>query len=166
MTLRITLKPSFWIRVGLEITYGQLAGDRCFTSELKSFRSLFFIAPSNCSLLWAKIKQQNLAPRAKPEHLLWALLWLKLYATDEVLAGILGVDEDTFRERTFEMVRAIQGLKPFYVSYLHQSTFFLNPLVSHFVVLCRSNGRIGTKGTLALTSKQKCRSTEQIFSFN
>ena len=33
---------------------------------------------------------------AEPSHLLWALLFLKVYSTEAVLSSICGVDEDTY----------------------------------------------------------------------
>ena len=162
--MRLSLKPSYFLRVGLKITYGETAGDRCYASDLKSFRALFYITPSDCALLWAKIRQQDLAPRAKSEHLLWALLWLKLYAAEEVLSKLVGVDEDTYRERVFEMVQTIAKLKPHYVSAIFIYNLFgvkSQACVSLALLLFRSSGRIDTATMSGRESKPRCLSTAQ-----
>lgn len=55
-------------------------------------------------------------PHSEPKHLLWALMLMNLYDSKEVMTGFLGVDEETFANRSFEMVRIVARLKPFYVS--------------------------------------------------
>jgi hypothetical protein len=43
---------------------------------------------------------------------LWGLLFLKVYETDSVLAGIVGgIDEKTFRKWKWIIVKAISNLK-------------------------------------------------------
>jgi len=59
---------------------------------------------------------------------------LNLCASEEVMAGFLGVDEETFAVRSCEMVKVIARLKPFIVSLLRVSSdllllcWFANPL--------------------------------------
>jgi hypothetical protein len=36
--------------------------------------------------------------KAEPEHLLWALLFLKLYCIEDVLVTLLGRDDGTIRK--------------------------------------------------------------------
>lgn len=43
---------------------------------------------------------------------------MNLYDTETVVAGFLGVDEETFANRSFEMVQVVARLKPYYVSLL------------------------------------------------
>jgi len=50
-------------------------------------------------------------------HLLWGLLFLKVYATESILCGIVGgVDEKTFREWAWLMVEKMAALKTRIVS--------------------------------------------------
>lgn len=111
----ISIQPSGFLKLGCRIT-NRSANARCYATELHHFKAHFGTTPSNASLLWSKIQSQSLAPRASPIHLLWSLLWLKVYATETVLASYLGVDERSFRDRTKEMVKTIAKLKPLYVS--------------------------------------------------
>ena len=93
------------------------AGDRCFRTELRRFRAFFGVSPSTASLLWGKIKSLDWAPRSQAKHILWALLLMKVYDSEEVMAGFLGVDEETFSIHAFEMVKVIARLKPYYVRF-------------------------------------------------
>ena len=116
------MKPSAFMALHLRITHRNDA--RGFTTDLKQFRSFYGCSPSNCAILWAKIRQKKLAPRAEPKHLLWALMFLKLYNTEEAFAGFLGVDKDTFSEWLFHLVKAIAKLRPDYVSILQVHSCF------------------------------------------
>ena len=64
-----------------------------------------------------QIKSRGFAPRAQPYHLLWGLMFLKLYDPEVIISGFLGVDEQTYRTWSFEMVEVMQRLKPVYVSF-------------------------------------------------
>jgi hypothetical protein len=114
MAMRLPMKPSEFLLLGKRVT--QRADSRCFSTELRRFRAFFGVSPSTCALLWGRIRAQDFAPRATPRHLLWGLMHLNLYLTEEVVAGFLGVDEGTYREWSFLMVQVIGRLKPFYVS--------------------------------------------------
>jgi len=96
--------------LGRRITHQ--ADGHCFSTELRRFRAFFGVSPSTCAFLWGKIKALGLAPRALPVHLLWALLFLNLYNPEAVIAGFLGVDEQTYRQWSFELVEVIAKLKP------------------------------------------------------
>ena len=115
--MRIPVKPSQFMSMGRRIT--NRADERHFSTELRRFRAFFGVSPSTCALTWGKIATLGLAPRARPVHLLWALLFLNLYDPEEVIAGFLRVDERTYREWSFDLVEVIAKLKPYYVSLLH-----------------------------------------------
>ena len=55
----------------------------------RRFRSHFGTTPALCAYLWDRIDKLSLPAGAKWYHLLWALLFLKLYATEEVLSGMV-----------------------------------------------------------------------------
>jgi hypothetical protein len=46
----------------------------------------------------------------KPEHLLWAFMWLKAYHTEDIGSALAGVDEKTFREKVWFYVEGIARL--------------------------------------------------------
>ena len=58
----------------------------------RRFRAFFGTTVSGCSRLWSLL-DDRLPHGAAPRHLLWALLFLKLYATEHVDAALAGVDE-------------------------------------------------------------------------
>lgn len=77
------------------------------------FYSHFGTSPDTCLLLWQKC---TFPPDMKPCHLLWALLFLKLYATEEVLSNIAGSTRKTFRKWAWIVIEAISKLGPKVVS--------------------------------------------------
>jgi hypothetical protein len=50
-------------------------------------------------------------------------MFLKVYGTESVLAGKIGVDEDTYRDHMWPVVRAIASLKlqvvRYYILFIH-----------------------------------------------
>jgi len=79
----------------------------------RKFASFFGTTPFICSMLWAYLEPcQNFPRNVQPVHLLWALMFLKVYATEPVhcsLAG--GVDEKTFRKWSWMFVHGIADLE-------------------------------------------------------
>lgn len=86
-------------------------------SEINKERFLahFGTTPGICAYLWKTIQMYLNTKDPSPEyfHLLWALLFLKLYESESVLAGMVGgVDEKTLRKWVWFMLKKINGLKP------------------------------------------------------
>ena len=84
--------------------------------RLKPFRSHFGTSPRICQVLWRKISGR-LANGARPEHLLWALLFMKVYATEVVLLNLLRVCRNTFRDWVWEILGALHALEGKMVSF-------------------------------------------------
>ena len=114
-SLKLPMKPSNFLQLGLRLTSFPV-GTRNVWKDTQAFRLHYKIKPSICAVLWGKILQKDLAPRARPIHLLMALYHLKVYPTDKAGAEFFGVHEDTFREWSTFMTKAIAKLKPEYVS--------------------------------------------------
>ena len=74
----------------------------------RRFRALFGTNSHNCSRIWSLIEVDD--DGARPVHLLWALMFLKVYAAEEVNATIAGVHEDTFRKWSWLFTKAIFNL--------------------------------------------------------
>lgn len=113
------IKPGTFLYLGFQIwNKEEQYGRRCFATEYRHFRAHFGVSPSTCALVWKAVSQNRyiLPPKATPQHLLWALLYLKLYDADEVLSDIVGVDVKTFRKWSWAMVEAIAKVKPQIVS--------------------------------------------------
>ena len=93
------LGPDFFLQKGLCIASKiQIRSKRL---QLRTFLDHFGTRPDIVSSIWARIKLKDSMPKnAMPHHLLWALLFLKVYATEQVLCGMVStpaVDECTFR---------------------------------------------------------------------
>lgn len=84
------------------------------------FRSSFGVSPDVCSISWELMTARNLLPaKAMPEHLLWALMFMKTYETETFLAhGLVGKTEKTLRKWVWLMISAIAQLYSFTVSLL------------------------------------------------
>jgi hypothetical protein len=85
----------------------------------------FCAEPEICADVWMRLNMDNAdldAPDdkiAEPCHLLWALLLLKTYKTESVLAGLCGgVDEDTFRKWAWHFIEKVSYLEHEVVSCL------------------------------------------------
>lgn len=79
-------------------------------TELRRFRSLFGVSPSTCAHVWQAMRNE-IPPGGRPIHLLWALLFLKVYSTENVNSLISGADEKTFRKWTWIFVELIADLE-------------------------------------------------------
>lgn len=77
--------------------------------EKRRFNALFGASPEVCQHLWSRIGS-DIPPGASPKHLLWALMFLKIYASEHVHRLISGADEKTFRKWTWEFVNLIANL--------------------------------------------------------
>lgn len=78
-------------------------------SASRQFRSLFGTSPEVCSILWRQV-HSSIPKRGKPKHILWALLFLKTYATEDVLSTVVGVDRKTYRKWSWVFINAISHL--------------------------------------------------------
>ena len=76
----------------------------------RRYRACFGTSPKVCCFLWTLIENQ-IPKNATPYHLLWSLMFLKIYSTENVLASIIGVDEKTFRKYSWPIIKLISDLK-------------------------------------------------------
>src|SRR5687767_2288189 len=80
----------------------------------RRFRSYFGICPLICFRVWEKIIGEpdiiEIDGSVRPTHLLWALMSMKMYNSQEVNLTIAGVDEKTFRKYTWPIIKAISEL--------------------------------------------------------
>ena len=70
----------------------------CHATRDRRFRGAFGISSESAFMLWMYLDVQNEGPQGgQQQHLLWTLLFLKTYNTQNDLAGRCGVHRDTFR---------------------------------------------------------------------
>lgn len=85
------------------------------------FRAMFGTHPAMCVSLWHMLSPETTMPKgARPIHLLWALMMLKLYCSESVLSSIAGgVTEKTFRKWAWIFIDGIAKLESRVVSCEH-----------------------------------------------
>lgn len=60
-------------------------------NEVTRFRSMFGTSPEICSLLWDHVDPLSTMPNGVQDvHLLWGLMFLKLYAAESVHCALAG----------------------------------------------------------------------------
>ena len=75
----------------------------------RRFRSCFGTTPDTCADLWF-LCYNHFRPTTRPVHLLWALMFMKNYDTEENNASRAGVHEDTFRDWVWHIIRIISNV--------------------------------------------------------
>jgi hypothetical protein len=86
-------------------------------TEDRRFRELFGCGPIVALTLWNLIMVETMVPGSTVVHMLWALMLMKTYAKETTLCSLAGgVDEKTFRDWSWPLVRAIADLEPLIVS--------------------------------------------------
>ena len=88
------------------------AGKQILASE-REFRSMFGCSPVVCAVVW--VKCQFMAP-TQHKHLLWVLMFLRLYSIETSLATHAGVTAKTYRKKVWPIVKSIAALRPTVVS--------------------------------------------------
>ena len=81
---------------------GERIVGRVINGRDRSYVALFGIPPLKVYQLWRLIYERNnrgnTRTKCYPKHLLWALLLLRTYNREEVLAALVGVTEKTYRK--------------------------------------------------------------------
>lgn len=75
----------------------------------RRFKAFFGVDNVMCNKLWMLLCNSD-SPGGKPVHLLWALMFLKNYATEHIHAAIAGCDEKTFRKWQWAYTKALSSL--------------------------------------------------------
>ena len=83
----------------------------CQRMSYRRFRAFFGAMPAVCADMWQMMNPfEEMSKYARPVHLLWGLMLMKVYATEEVLAGIAGVSEKTFRKWSWKFIKGMSAL--------------------------------------------------------
>ncbi|KAL7561027.1 hypothetical protein ACA910_000110 [Epithemia clementina (nom. ined.)] len=104
------LKEDF-VLIGAEIMRRPL-GHATTNGFLDCWTCHFQAAPLVVAWAWQLITAEPTEKRARPDHLLWALLLLKVYGKEVVFSGMCHVDEDTFRKWSWYFVSRLADLEP------------------------------------------------------
>jgi hypothetical protein len=93
--------------------------------RLRRFRSFFGADPLQCAIAWFELeligwnKFKDGVRGVKPDHLLWTLLLMKQYGTEELMSALVGTTEKTFRKWTDFILQGFDKLSSKFVSILH-----------------------------------------------
>jgi hypothetical protein len=101
-------------------------------TEDRNFREFFGCPVEVCLTLWNLLVDNDLLPSedAKPQHLLWTLMFMKIYAKTKALCTLCGgIDKNTLYKWVFAFIDAIPYLESTVVSYLSQ------PSLSFYLLL-------------------------------
>jgi len=115
------ISVSSFIYYGLEILNRNrpTLDTRWTTVNQRRWSTNFGTSPSICQVIWGLITSNNEEPLpngANFFHILWTLLFLKLYMSESVLSGLVGVDEKSYRKWIWIFTPKIAQLKPKIVS--------------------------------------------------
>ena len=81
-------------------------------THIRLFGEHFGVSPWVVACVWNKLVQYSFVPaKGSVKHLLWILLFFKVYATELVLASICECDAETYRIWNRKMLEALGQLK-------------------------------------------------------
>lgn len=96
-----------FFELGLTITNHDESKSR--STAHRKYRSFFGVSPLICSICWTLLKNK-LPNYSRPIHLLWALLFLKKYETEEVSVALTKADAKKFRKWSWIFVDLLSNL--------------------------------------------------------
>jgi hypothetical protein len=134
---------------------------RTTQTEDRDFRELFGCGVLVALSLWGLLLTTDLLPEdGTLEHLLWTLMFMKVYAKQKTMCSLCGgIDPQTLKKWTELFIEAISYLEPMVVSESqHNLKSFLRlssdlHTFPSFCSCCRSYGRIGSRrmGTMTVS---------------
>jgi hypothetical protein len=74
----------------------------------RKYQAFFGVGTYETAVIWHYIKKSEVSLL----HLLWALYYLKVYPTEDVGAGVVGVDRKTFMKHVKELIKVMRRRLP------------------------------------------------------
>lgn len=99
-----------FMRLGMNIFFRKEKRSTSRNVCLSLFRSHFGIDPETAAYIWVRTKKKNKVYLigSRPVHLLWGLLFMKVYSSEKVMCSMCGgVDPKTFRKWSKIFVKEI-----------------------------------------------------------
>ena len=113
------MDASSFLKLGMCLFSEAAQSDRSYVTQNQHFKVICGVHPTVCMIVWGELKWSMLVKDAcKPKHLLWALIFLKTYATESSLVVAIGVDEKTLQKWIFIIIYAISDLEDDWVGSL------------------------------------------------
>lgn len=105
----------------------------------RRFRSYLGTSSKICCFLWAMVKD-SVPVNCRPAQLLWALMFLKNYSTENVNAS---VDEKSFRKSYWIIVKELSRLYSVSILFSHGLPFTYLYCRFNLIIVCREkNSRL------------------------
>ena len=98
----------FFFKYGMSCLNKGFDENNILATHHRKFRAGFGVSPKVCSIVWREIDEDY--HKLEREHLLWALHFLKVYSTENVLTSVFSVDEKTYRNIIFKVIDSISIL--------------------------------------------------------
>ena len=111
-------------RLGFDLVHRdpENVAPRSVATEMSEFRGMFGTWWVICAIIWRRMRDHcpsYLVPAAEPVHLLWALAYMKLDISQEVIArAICGVSPKTFAKWAWHFIEGASYLEAATVSAL------------------------------------------------
>lgn len=103
----LIIEKLFWQR-GHRITGHKLKSS--VNLGMRRFKAFFGVTPKVCGVIWNMLKNEK-PDKAKPEHLLWALNFLRQYEGEHTRSALFKADEKTIRKWTWCFIELIAGME-------------------------------------------------------
>ena len=121
--MRLVVEPDVFEELGCQIIWRRNNKVKSRMMIIRRYRAFFGTSPENVATAW-----QHLAPfiepehqqTAHPKHVLWALMFLKLYNSTDVLASFAGVSEKTFQKWQWRAIGWLADLEFYLVSLMSE----------------------------------------------
>jgi len=76
------------------------------------FAGAFGMDPNRCATIWNMLETCGMKKKGRhPKHLMWMLMWLRVYATEEILHALSGCHENTVRKWVWIYVEAVASME-------------------------------------------------------
>lgn len=111
------LAPEIFQRLGFELI--KQKQNNSLGIGQRRFRAMFGVSYIHCSIIWTHI-YDDLPGGACPVHLLWTLMFLKCYNTEEVNRSLIDADEKTIRKWIWIFIDQISKIRVVYNSLIFQ----------------------------------------------
>ena len=113
--------------------------ERAPKEEESRFRALFGCSCVVAFRVWKLLYSYHLLPQAGTmTHLLWTLMFLKVYPSEEAMKKLTGgADNKTIRKWVGSFVSSVASLEPFLVCVCYKNHCLSYPLLSYNCLSCR-----------------------------
>ena len=109
------MESKTWLQQGLELLkHTTRIRVEPNDSNLRTFRQNFGCSPLVAMKCWYLLEDHPMIKKAKyikPVHLLWACLFLKVYAKESTHASLAKVTDKTFRTWAWKIIHALSDLE-------------------------------------------------------